>query len=622
MPERLGTRVALVVGLALALPLAYPLNAGLTPDSYAEPIRVVPSLGVAAALALIWPRRRNEVLGAVALAPFLVLPVTTDRPLPVIVAIAAAGTAQVAIVVFGLERLLGRPVEIRRPSQAVTLLVLALIAAAVGATIAELPPALLEDGATPTDTRWVSWSSSFFIETAICVPAALAFRVPAVRLGTRAGRLEALAALACLAGVLVVAATVDFVAAFTVAPVAVWFGVRFGSRLAAPAVAISTVVITALAVRGSGEIQGRLPTAGWAAFAMALVASVVVTTALAQQATDDRSHLSTTLSAITDVVALADGDGTIIESWGTAPTTIPRSDLAEVVAHGSPEEGRRSFTTADGRTMEHRWVPATSERSVHVIRDVTTRHLLWASQRQRRLDIDRTRRAEQQAIGVRLHDGPIQELTVLLLNLDDLRSELDDDTGLVKLEKELATAIADLRNLVDLLVPVDVTPGHLAGSLLELATKLLDPHALVSIDETEWVPPGSAVREALYLVGKEAVANAAFHAQPSEVRIVLRTDGSTSELSVADDGPGMTTPSDDRRHLGLELMRARMRAVGGSLQLRRGPLGGLEVVARVPSATTAIDLDQAGRRSGITIDLSDPPAAGTQGRGAPSTFAS
>lgn len=594
MADRGVGRVAFIVGLALALPLAYPLNALLTPDVHPEPIRVVPSLGVAAAAALAWPRRRADVLLAVALAPFLVLPVLTDRPPIVIVGLAVAGTTQVAIVVFGLRHLLGDPVEIRRPWHAVALLCTALAAAAVGATLAELPPTLVDDATTPTDTRWVSWSSSFFVETAVFVPAALALRMPSARLRSRAGRIEAAIALACLAGVLAVAGFVEFVAAFTVAPIAVWLAIRFGSRLAAPAVALSTVAITAIGVRGSGGIQGRLPTPGWAAFAMALVAATVVTTALAQQAADDRSHLSTTLSAVTDVVALTHQDGRIIESWGTSADGVTADELGSIAAGATDDRGRRSISMPSGRTLEHTWMPAPSDRAVHVVRDVTTRQLLRSSRSQRRRDVDRARRAEQEALGARLHDGPIQDLSALLLQFGRLRAA-GTSTGAAAdidvLEGRLAATIADLRNLVDLLVPIDVGAGRLAPALADLAARLLDARTVVSIDDSDWRAPPAAERDALYLVGKEALANAAVHARPEEVRITLRADASGWSLSVADDGPGMTTPSAGRRHLGIDLMRQRVRAFGGSLELRRGALGGLEVVAHLPAGGTVLDLD-------------------------------
>ena len=97
-------------------------------------------------------------------------------------------------------------------------------------------------------------------------------------------------------------------------------------------------------------------------------------------------------------------------------------------------------------------------------------------------------------------------------------------------------------------------------------------------------------RVALYRVVQEALTNIARHAGADRVHIVLAPDeeGRTLLLTVDDDGCGMG-PGRPAGGLGLLGMAERVAVLGGSLDLRTSPRGGLRVAVRVPATQEGRD---------------------------------
>ena len=86
--------------------------------------------------------------------------------------------------------------------------------------------------------------------------------------------------------------------------------------------------------------------------------------------------------------------------------------------------------------------------------------------------------------------------------------------------------------------------------------------------------------ETLYLVGREALANAAFHARGTGVVLRLDADDDAAVLEIVDDGVGFDPLDVAEGHQGLKLMRERMAAVGGTLDLTVDH--GVHITAAIP----------------------------------------
>jgi signal transduction histidine kinase len=89
-------------------------------------------------------------------------------------------------------------------------------------------------------------------------------------------------------------------------------------------------------------------------------------------------------------------------------------------------------------------------------------------------------------------------------------------------------------------------------------------------------------KEALYRVAQEALHNAAKHARAREVMVMLEVGASAVGLLVADDGRGFDPRRDFPGHLGLQSMRERAVAVGGTLEIESAPGNGTRVRASIP----------------------------------------
>jgi signal transduction histidine kinase/ligand-binding sensor domain-containing protein len=94
------------------------------------------------------------------------------------------------------------------------------------------------------------------------------------------------------------------------------------------------------------------------------------------------------------------------------------------------------------------------------------------------------------------------------------------------------------------------------------------------------VPLGAELRRQAFLIFKEAVSNAARHAQCRRVDVSLRIDDDELTLAVADDGQGFDNADGDGH--GLDTMAARARALGGWLDVLSRPDQGTTVSLRAP----------------------------------------
>jgi len=88
------------------------------------------------------------------------------------------------------------------------------------------------------------------------------------------------------------------------------------------------------------------------------------------------------------------------------------------------------------------------------------------------------------------------------------------------------------------------------------------------------------VRRQIYLVFKEALRNVARHAEATHVDASLHREVGALVLTVRDNGKGLGGPPGKGTGFGLQNMRRRAEAVGGTLTVTPGPRGGTEVVLR------------------------------------------
>ena len=180
-----------------------------------------------------------------------------------------------------------------------------------------------------------------------------------------------------------------------------------------------------------------------------------------------------------------------------------------------------------------------------------------------------------------LHDGVQQRLVASTLRLrlaeQLVPSELDDlKRNLAELASELTEVSTELRELSRGLHPAILAQGGLPSALKTLARRSTVPVTLdAAIDRR--LP--EAVEVAAYYVVAEALANAAKHAQASEVTVCAHRTGDRLRMSLQDDGIGGAEVSKGSGLIGL---KDRVETLGGTFRLDSPRGGGTSIHVTIP----------------------------------------
>ena len=101
-----------------------------------------------------------------------------------------------------------------------------------------------------------------------------------------------------------------------------------------------------------------------------------------------------------------------------------------------------------------------------------------------------------------------------------------------------------------------------------------------NLEEDESLPV--AFRQDLLRIAQEAISNALRHAKSTAISVSLRSDPSNLILKVKDNGTGITTEAEGREGFGFANMRARVKRLKGSLDIRTAPGRGTSILVSVP----------------------------------------
>jgi signal transduction histidine kinase len=201
---------------------------------------------------------------------------------------------------------------------------------------------------------------------------------------------------------------------------------------------------------------------------------------------------------------------------------------------------------------------------------------------------------EQQRIGRDLHDGVCQYLAAIGFTASMLKRDLEKvsqnhASRLGEVASHLRDAVNRVRQLIRGLSPVDEDEGGLESALEELATTISKlTQVSCSFVCSGSVPNLENPRSThLFRTAQEAVGNALKHARATSVIIALDGSGGSYSLRVSDDGIGMDPSLNERKGLGLGIMRYRARMIGGDLEIYPNSPTGTVVVCTIPM--TAIE---------------------------------
>jgi signal transduction histidine kinase len=189
--------------------------------------------------------------------------------------------------------------------------------------------------------------------------------------------------------------------------------------------------------------------------------------------------------------------------------------------------------------------------------------------------------SERRRIERDLHDGTQERLVALAawLGLAERQARTAPDRApalLKEADAALADTIAELRDITAGIHPTVLSDLGLARAIRSVASRSPVPVTVLDLPAARF---HRLVEAIAYAVVDEAVANAQAHAQASEifVRAVAAPPG--LRVEVVDDGVGGAS---ERGGAGLQGLRDRVEAIGGTLRVESAAGAGTRVAAALP----------------------------------------
>jgi len=203
--------------------------------------------------------------------------------------------------------------------------------------------------------------------------------------------------------------------------------------------------------------------------------------------------------------------------------------------------------------------------------------------------------AERSRISRDLHDGVLQTLLSLQIQLDVLRRKLPSGSGqisqeLANLQKTVREESEELRRLVTEMRPLRVESADLRELMMGFGERFQNESNLVVdlfLEDRDLRAPDRICRE-VFQIYREALHNIKKHAHATHVVVKLLQDESKVFLTVDDNGLGFsfsgrfTSEELDRLRLGPISIKERTRSVGGNLTVESNPGHGARLTVEIP----------------------------------------
>jgi signal transduction histidine kinase len=215
---------------------------------------------------------------------------------------------------------------------------------------------------------------------------------------------------------------------------------------------------------------------------------------------------------------------------------------------------------------------------------VTEREAFAARLAASRLRLVLATETERRRLRRNLHDGAQQRLTALAvrLGLDAEDARVEPEHGAPALEDagaQVMLVIEELREIAHGIHPAALNDG-LAPAIRSLAARCAVPVAVLDVPSVRLDDTAEATA---YYVLAEAATNAQRYAHASLISVRASWASDTLRLEVLDDGVGGAS---ERPGCGLDGLRTRVDAVGGTFAVESPAGAGTRVVALIPAART------------------------------------
>jgi two-component system sensor histidine kinase DegS len=210
-------------------------------------------------------------------------------------------------------------------------------------------------------------------------------------------------------------------------------------------------------------------------------------------------------------------------------------------------------------------------------------------------ELIRGQELERRRMASALHDGPVQDLANVMVQLEICERLYDAGQheaafeSFVRLKGFTQASIAQLRNIIYDLNPMTLDD---LGLVLTIKNGLSNFSKQTAIS-TDFVLLGTEVRldnqieMAVFRIVQEALNNCRKHANPDRVQVTLEYSNRYISAEIKDDGVGFDMPDIQHKlrtgkHYGMLSMQNRANALNGSVQIQSEPCKGARVLVRIP----------------------------------------
>jgi signal transduction histidine kinase len=197
---------------------------------------------------------------------------------------------------------------------------------------------------------------------------------------------------------------------------------------------------------------------------------------------------------------------------------------------------------------------------------------------------------ERTRLAGEIHDSLAQSFTGITMQLEmakELKTDKDDEVfNYLDRANDLARfGLAEARRSVMSLHAMAAKDSGLIKSLRILAERSNIAGRLrctfrSNLREDESVP--AEIRQDLLRIAQEAISNALRHAKSTAISVSLRSDPPNLVLQVKDNGVGIATKAETKEGFGFVNMRARVKKLKGTLDIRTVPGRGTKIIVRLP----------------------------------------
>ena len=253
----------------------------------------------------------------------------------------------------------------------------------------------------------------------------------------------------------------------------------------------------------------------------------------------------------------------------------------------------RPIRQSDGSTLWNSFVLDVTERKLH---EQQQSEVIRGSREQLRslaVRLQDVREEERKELALELHDQVGQYLTVMGMDLHEIRTRCDEGVHPVSSIEHLSTMLDETLDIVQSLTarlrPPMLDARGLGPAITAHVEKRLSLEGGVVFhldidgrsEASRGLDPNRAL--AVFRVFQESTTNVLRHSEATEAWVRLSVDDDGIVLEVEDNGVGITQErTDERLSLGLIGMRERMHAIGGTFMAGAGPRGGTLVRATAP----------------------------------------